>query len=82
MNNFTHFVDFPSSVTLNGSVAKITFLIGEDVDNPDSTHTLAMPIMSFIALAEHMNANLNDSRFVESIRANIEMLNEAIIHRK
>ena len=82
MNNSTHFVDFPSSVVLNGSVAKITFLVGEDVDNPDSTHTLAMPIMSFITLAEHMNANLSDPRFAELIRANIEMLNAAIIHRK
>ncbi len=59
----THYVDFPLAVSLNGSVAKISFGVGESVEEPHTVHTVAMPIASFVALTQHLRENLADPRF-------------------
>ena len=63
-----HYVDFPSAVTLNGSVVKVTFGSGSNPEAPDETHTLAMPIGSFIALSKHLYSQLQDDKFKDAIK--------------
>ena len=50
-------------MSLNGSVAKISFGVGESVEEPHTVHTVAMPIASFVALTQHLRENLADPRF-------------------
>lgn len=78
----THYVDFPLSVSLNGSVAKISFGVGESVDEAHTVHTVAMPIASFIALTKHLQENLADPRFskvvADALRGVSEEIQDAI----
>lgn len=62
-----HYVDYPLAVALTGSVIKISFGVGDSQGENNETHTIAMPIHSFIVLSKHMQNNLADPNFLKNI---------------
>lgn len=71
---YTHYVDFPLSVSFNGSVAKISFGLGDSPEHPEVTQTIVMPAHAFVALAKHLRKNLEDPKFREKIPMTLEAL--------
>lgn len=63
-----HYVEFPIAVTINASVAKISFGVGGSVEDPEEIYNLSMPLTSFIGLANHLKGNISDPKFEESIK--------------
>ena len=74
----THFVDFPTTVSLNGSVAKISFGVGENTDDLHTVHTIAMPIAAFVALARHLKETVADATFQAKIEESLAVVKTEI----
>lgn len=70
----THYVDYPLAVSFNGSVAKISFGVGDASEEPEVTHTIVMPAHSFVALAKHLRKNIEDPKFREKVPMALEAL--------
>lgn len=73
-----YYVEFPLGVSVNSSVAKISFGVGGTPENPEEIHHLSMPTISFINLANHLKGNLSDPDFEKSIKNGFDDILEEI----
>ena len=64
---YTHYVDYPTTVSLNGSIAKISFGVGDSNEDFHTVHTVAMPIAAFVALTRHLKETVADKTFQAKI---------------